>query len=98
MGWGGSKTNGLGKARSPLPVVARILVKRRSLHTPHRCASVIICEVAFLRASTPLTTPLSAPSRVPNRSHELAPEELSIYRQLDPEKIPQHVAIIMDGN
>ena len=37
-------------------------------------------------------------SRVPNRSHELAPEELSIYRQLDPEKIPQHVAIIMDGN
>jgi undecaprenyl diphosphate synthase len=38
------------------------------------------------------------PSRVPNRSHELAPEELNTYRQLDPEKIPQHVAIIMDGN
>jgi undecaprenyl diphosphate synthase len=38
------------------------------------------------------------PSRVPNRSHELAPEELSVYRQLDPAKIPQHVAIIMDGN
>ena len=51
-----------------------------------------------MRASTPLTTPPSAPSRVPNRSHELAPEELALYRQLDPAKIPQHVAIIMDGN
>jgi len=30
--------------------------------------------------------------------HELSAEEAQIYRQLDPEKIPQHVAIIMDGN
>jgi undecaprenyl diphosphate synthase len=42
-----------------------------------------------LRASTP-------PS--PNRAHELSPEELSVYRQLDPSRIPQHIAIIMDGN
>src|SRR6202044_446905 len=50
-----------------------------------RCASVNVCEVA-LRASNP------------SRVHELSPEEQSLYRQLDPTKIPQHVAIIMDGN
>jgi undecaprenyl diphosphate synthase len=33
-----------------------------------------------------------------SRLHELSPEEQSVYRQLDPNKIPQHVAIIMDGN
>jgi undecaprenyl diphosphate synthase len=33
-----------------------------------------------------------------SRVHQLSPEELSVYRQLDPAKIPQHVAIIMDGN
>ncbi len=44
------------------------------------------------------STPPSDSSRVPNRSHELSADELSIYRQLDPAKIPQHVAIIMDGN
>ncbi len=33
-----------------------------------------------------------------NRVHELAPEEMEIYRQLEPERLPQHVAIIMDGN
>jgi undecaprenyl diphosphate synthase len=35
---------------------------------------------------------------IPNRSHELSPDEQSVYGQLDPEKIPRHVAIIMDGN
>jgi undecaprenyl diphosphate synthase len=30
--------------------------------------------------------------------HQLSPEERGIYDQLDPNKIPQHVAIIMDGN
>jgi undecaprenyl diphosphate synthase len=59
--------------------------KRRSLRTPHRCASVNVCEVAL---------PASNPSRV----HELSPEEQGLYRQLDPARIPQHVAIIMDGN
>src|SRR4030081_2552019 len=43
---------------------------------------------SLLRASSPL----------PSRVHELSPEEQVIYRQLDPAKIPQHVAIIMDGN
>jgi undecaprenyl diphosphate synthase len=45
---------------------------------------------SLLRASNP-------PSRR-SRIHELSPEEQSIYRQLDPARIPQHVAIIMDGN
>jgi undecaprenyl diphosphate synthase len=42
--------------------------------------------------------PPQTPNRVPSRLHELSPEEQSVYRQLDPTKIPQHVAIIMDGN
>ena len=33
-----------------------------------------------------------------SRLHELSSEEAALYRQLDPLKIPQHVAIIMDGN
>ena len=43
------------------------------------------CEVALHPSTT-------------SRVHELSPEEQSVYRQLDPNKIPQHVAIIMDGN
>ena len=38
--------------------------------------------------------PLSQPLRL----HELSPEETAVYRTLDPERIPEHVAIIMDGN
>ena len=38
--------------------------------------------------------PLSQPLRV----HELSPEELAVYRTLDADRIPKHVAIIMDGN
>jgi undecaprenyl diphosphate synthase len=34
----------------------------------------------------------------PSRVGELSPEEQAIYRQLDPARLPQHVAIIMDGN
>ena len=56
-----------------------------SLLRSGRCASVNDCEVA-LRAFNS------------SRVHQLSPEELSVYRQLDPAKIPQHVAIIMDGN
>jgi undecaprenyl diphosphate synthase len=37
-------------------------------------------------------------SLLPNRVHELSPEEQAIYRRLDPARLPQHVAIIMDGN
>jgi undecaprenyl diphosphate synthase len=33
-----------------------------------------------------------------SRLHELSAEEAAVYGQLDPAKIPQHVAIIMDGN
>ena len=33
-----------------------------------------------------------------SRVHELPPEELALYQQLDPARIPKHVAIIMDGN
>ncbi len=39
----------------------------------------------------------SAPKR-PSRLGELSPEETAIYAQLDPARIPEHVAIIMDGN
>jgi undecaprenyl diphosphate synthase len=38
--------------------------------------------------------PLQQPSRV----HELSLEEAAIYRRLDPARMPEHVAIIMDGN
>ena len=38
--------------------------------------------------------PKSSPSRV----HELPADEQAIYRRLDPERLPRHVAIIMDGN
>ncbi len=34
----------------------------------------------------------------PSRVHELSAEEAAIYRRLDPQRLPQHVAIIMDGN
>jgi undecaprenyl diphosphate synthase len=34
----------------------------------------------------------------PSRLHELSPEESLIYKELDPQRIPEHVAIIMDGN
>ncbi len=57
----------------------------RSLRMHHGCASVMHCEVVL---------PPSSPSRV----HELPPDEQSLYRQLDPARLPQHIAIIMDGN
>ena len=38
--------------------------------------------------------PLSQPLRL----HELSSEETAVYRTLDPERLPEHVAIIMDGN
>jgi len=38
--------------------------------------------------------PLTQPLRV----HELSSEEAALYRTLDPTRIPEHVAIIMDGN
>jgi len=39
------------------------------------------------------------PSPTPfSRVEELSSEELAIYRKLDPNRMPRHVAIIMDGN
>ena len=32
------------------------------------------------------------------RTHELSAEEQAVYLQLDPARMPQHIAIIMDGN
>src|SRR6204780_2607337 len=37
---------------------------------------------------------LSATSRI----HELTPEERAVYATLTPSRLPEHVAIIMDGN
>lgn len=33
-----------------------------------------------------------------SRVHELPADQMAIYRRLDPERIPHHIAIIMDGN
>ena len=42
---------------------------------------------------------MKLPNRVQkNRAHELSPEEQAIYRSLDAERMPEHIAIIMDGN
>jgi undecaprenyl diphosphate synthase len=48
---------------------------------------------------SPLRAITTRPAFEPcSRLHELSAEETAIYRQLDPLKIPQHIAIIMDGN
>lgn len=33
-----------------------------------------------------------------SRIHELPPDQMEVYRRLDAERMPRHVAIIMDGN
>ena len=38
------------------------------------------------------------PASTPSRVHELSPEEKAVYEQLNAARMPQHVAIIMDGN
>jgi undecaprenyl diphosphate synthase len=43
-------------------------------------------------------TASARPYQRSNRAHELTPEERALYDTLDPARIPQHVAIIMDGN
>lgn len=57
------------------------------MQAPKRCATVEHIEVVALGS-------FSKSSRI----HELPPDELEIYQQLEPERLPQHVAIIMDGN
>ncbi len=41
---------------------------------------------------------MRAASPPPSRIHELAADERALFAQLDPARLPQHVAIIMDGN
>ncbi len=38
------------------------------------------------------------PSKQPSRVHELSADEQAVYRRLDAARLPQHVAVIMDGN
>ena len=46
-----------------------------------------------------VTPEFAAPAPLrPSRLGELSPEERALYAQLDPARIPRHVAIIMDGN
>src|SRR6185437_12473644 len=54
---------------------------------------------AYAGGEVTLPEPTKRPAFEPcSRLHELSAEELAVYRQLDPQKMPQHVAIIMDGN
>ncbi len=48
------------------------------------------CYVQLRRNTLPLSQPL--------RIHELSPDETAVYGMLDPGRMPEHVAIIMDGN
>ena len=52
---------------------------------------------SFQRASVRESTSSHGYQRS-NRAHELNDAERSVYDTLDPLRIPQHVAIIMDGN
>ena len=47
------------------------------------------------RQGTTRKEPLSLNS---SRVHELPADEAAVYRRLDAERLPHHVAIIMDGN
>jgi undecaprenyl diphosphate synthase len=50
-------------------------------------------------ASAPVThAETHTETRIKTRIDELSPEELAVYATLKPERLPQHVAIIMDGN
>ncbi|MGD0158551.1 MAG: isoprenyl transferase [Terracidiphilus sp.] len=50
-----------------------------------------------MRLTSESSTPFPA-MRLPIRIDELSPEERAVYATLKPERLPQHVAIIMDGN
>jgi undecaprenyl diphosphate synthase len=51
-----------------------------------------------LRTGSPVSSAKTTTTRIPSRLGELSPEEMAVYRELDPERIPKHIAIIMDGN
>ena len=48
-----------------------------------------------LHPSPATSTPTTRPA---TRIDELTPEERAVYATLKPERLPEHVAIIMDGN
>ena len=53
----------------------------------------------FPETSSSTTRPVNHPTtRPPTRIDELTPEERAVYATLKPELLPEHVAIIMDGN
>lgn len=51
-----------------------------------------------MRSGISVPPSLNSASRRPSRLGELLPEEAAVYARLDPARIPEHVAIIMDGN
>jgi undecaprenyl diphosphate synthase len=65
--------------------------------TEDQCFAAMVCEAGghVLRSRERASVlPQTSPSRV----HELPADEQAVYRRLEPERIPRHVAIIMDGN
>src|ERR1022692_870614 len=59
----------------------------------------MLASYPLMWSRSPLRAITTRPAFQPcSRLHELSAEEAALYRQLDPQKIPQHVAIIMDGN
>src|ERR1039457_4634847 len=57
----------------------------------------MLASYPLMWSRSPLRAITTRPAFEPcSRLHELSAEETAIYRQLDPLKIPQHVAIIMD--
>ena len=52
----------------------------------------------YSSSATGISTTPSAEARPETRIDELAAEERAVYATLKPERLPQHVAIIMDGN
>ena len=56
------------------------------------------CEASLLQPEKSGSPASAGTPKRPARLHELSAEEMAIYAQLDPAHIPQHVAIIMDGN
>jgi undecaprenyl diphosphate synthase len=76
--------------RALLSALARCASAGVSLHRPERTCYGRIDRVGREKKTLPLKQPL--------RIHELSSDELAVYRTLDPGRIPEHVAIIMDGN
>ncbi len=59
-----------------------------------KCFCIGFAGRATVNCGDTSTLPLNQPLR----THELSPDEALLYRTLSPDRIPEHVAIIMDGN